>query len=84
MGRPLVFAVTGLALSLAAADFWEKKPSAEWSDKEVNRGWTNSPWAKEVSATFQVQDCRRAAAGLVAQGDGGIAQQAATAGALER
>ena len=48
--------LVGVLLTAAAwmygADFWEKKPYTEWSDKEVNRVVTNSPWAHEVSAAM--------------------------------
>jgi hypothetical protein len=40
---PMVFAV-----SLWAADFWQSKPYTEWSDKEVHKILSNSPWSKEV------------------------------------
>jgi hypothetical protein len=35
---------------LFSADFWKEKKSAEWSDKDVKRLLSNSPWAKQVSA----------------------------------
>lgn len=38
-----------LAVCLWAADFWQAKPYTDWSDKEVQRVETNSPWAKQVS-----------------------------------
>ncbi|MDP2997375.1 MAG: hypothetical protein Q8N47_07795 [Bryobacterales bacterium] len=31
-------------------DFWNKKPPAEWSNDEIDRLITSSPWAKQVSA----------------------------------
>jgi hypothetical protein len=40
---PMVFAI-----SLWAADFWQSKPYTEWSDKEVQKILSNSPWSKEV------------------------------------
>jgi hypothetical protein len=39
-----------LPLSVFAADFWESKPFPEWSDKELQRMMTNSPWAKQINA----------------------------------
>ena len=39
----IVLAVPGLAV---AADFWQSKPPAEWTAKEIQRCRTNSPWAK--------------------------------------
>lgn len=37
------------AFCLAAADFWQAKPYTEWSDKELRKMITNSPWAKSFS-----------------------------------
>jgi hypothetical protein len=38
-----------LAFCLYAADPWQSKPFTEWSDKDVNKLLTKSPWAREVS-----------------------------------
>jgi hypothetical protein len=38
--------------ALAAADFWNRKPPSAWSDEEITRLTTRSPWAKEVNAEF--------------------------------
>jgi hypothetical protein len=35
---------------LFSADFWKEKKADEWSDKDVKRLLSNSPWAKQVSA----------------------------------
>ncbi len=40
-----------LALGLWAADSWQNKPVADWSDKDVQKVLTNSPWAKSISVT---------------------------------
>jgi len=37
-----------LAICLWAADFWQSKPYTDWSDKDVQKMETNSPWAKQV------------------------------------
>jgi hypothetical protein len=34
----------------AASDFWNKKDPKDWTNDEINRLTTNSPWAKAVSA----------------------------------
>jgi hypothetical protein len=39
------------ALCLWAADFWTAKPFTEWSDKEVNKILSDSPWAQKVTVT---------------------------------
>ena len=47
-----MIAVAGLAaVSLWAADFWRSKPFTEWSDKDVQKMLTASPWARQVSVT---------------------------------
>jgi len=33
-------------------DFWNKKDPAKWSQDEIDRLTTKSPWAKEVTATY--------------------------------
>jgi hypothetical protein len=38
--------------TLLAADFWTAKPFTEWSDKEVERMLTDSPWSKKVSVSL--------------------------------
>jgi hypothetical protein len=37
------------AFSLFAADSWQSKPFTEWSDKDVQKILTNSPWARSVT-----------------------------------
>jgi hypothetical protein len=44
----LVLLFTAATLVVSAADFWKIKQPSEWSEKEVKRLLTNSPWAKEV------------------------------------
>lgn len=39
------------AFGLVAADFWQK-PYAGWSDKDVTKMMTNSPWAKSDSVSM--------------------------------
>jgi hypothetical protein len=36
----------------AAAEFWEAQPFAAWSDKDVQRMLTDSPWAHQVSVVM--------------------------------
>ena len=51
--RKMVKAILALlafgAATLLAADFWQKSKFQDWSDKEVNKMLTDSPWAKAVS-----------------------------------
>ena len=44
-----------VGLSVVAADFWEEKPFHSWSDKEVNKMLTDSPWADEVAVALPPQ-----------------------------
>jgi hypothetical protein len=46
--KKLLGALFVLAFSVMAADFWAK-PSTEWSDKELQKMMTNSPWARSYS-----------------------------------
>ena len=39
-------------LSVWAGDFWEKKKFANWSEKEVTKMLTKSPWARSVTVAF--------------------------------
>ncbi len=52
MSRILLRSIAIASLSAAAlwaADFWESKSYTEWSEKEVGRLMTNSPWSQKVS-----------------------------------
>ena len=35
-----------------AADFWEEKALTDWSDRDVRRMMSNSPWAKRITVVF--------------------------------
>jgi hypothetical protein len=50
------------SVCLWAADFWQSKPYTEWSDKDVSKMASNSPWAKEFSVEMT---------GMAAGGGGG-------------
>ena len=39
------------AWAFGSKDFWETKPSSDWSSEEVDRMITKSPWAKDVTVT---------------------------------
>ena len=45
-----VWVLSGVAL--LAADFWEEKDFTTWSDKEVEKMLTDSPWAKRVAVSI--------------------------------
>jgi len=37
-------------VAFGASDFWNRKPAADWSEKEIAELKTHSPWAKKVRA----------------------------------
>ena len=39
--------------AFAASDFWNRKQASEWTEEEVHRLMSKSPWAKEVNAGAQ-------------------------------
>jgi hypothetical protein len=47
--KKLALLMITFAVGLWAADFWQGKPYTEWSDKDVAKMTSSSPWAKEVS-----------------------------------
>src|SRR5277367_1910123 len=42
----------GLGICLWAADFWQTKPYTDWSDKDIQKIETNSPWSKQVPVSL--------------------------------
>ncbi len=53
IGRRALFVLAcGLLASLCAADFWDAKPPDRWSDDEIARLLTDSPWARPATIEF--------------------------------
>jgi hypothetical protein len=50
--RKLCAALLACAFCLCAADFWQSKPFAEWSDKDLQKMIGNSPWARPFSVSL--------------------------------
>lgn len=50
--KKLAASVFLFSICLFAAEFWQSKPFSEWSDKDVQKLMTNSPWAKTVSISM--------------------------------
>lgn len=50
--KKIVPLLLALAICAWAADFWQTKPYTDWSEKEVQKLLTNSPWSKEVSVAM--------------------------------
>ena len=42
------------ALTVCAADVWVAKPYTAWSDKDIRKIMTDSPWSKSVSVTLEM------------------------------
>jgi hypothetical protein len=65
---PLVSAALFLsALTLPAGDVWVAKPYTAWSDKDIRKIMTDSPWSRSVSVTLVSGDVL---ARLLARGPG--------------
>ncbi len=45
----LVLGIVMLTATLWGAGFWDKKDFTQWSEREVNKTFTDSPWAKKVT-----------------------------------
>ena len=41
-----------LPLNAGTVDFWNKKPPADWTNEEIDRLITKSPWAKPAKAQY--------------------------------
>jgi hypothetical protein len=61
-----------LTIGLWAADFWQSKPYTDWSDKEVQKIQTNSPWSKEVSVSMGEGGSGHSGRGSRAGGGGSV------------
>ncbi len=48
------------ALTLCAADVWVAKPYTAWSDKDIRKIMTDSPWSRSVSVTIADGNALRA------------------------
>jgi hypothetical protein len=51
MGRTVVVVWAVLAAVVSAAEVWDTKPFTQWSDKDVNKLLTDSPWAGKATLT---------------------------------
>jgi hypothetical protein len=53
VGRPYIAIIWVAACAmLAAQGFWEEKELTAWSDRDVERMMSNSPWAKRITVVF--------------------------------
>jgi hypothetical protein len=60
-----------IGAGLLAADFWEEKPFLMWSDKEVDKVITESPWAQKLTVVNQGSPTPSLAGGSGGGGDDG-------------
>ncbi|HLJ51012.1 MAG TPA: hypothetical protein VKU01_33620 [Bryobacteraceae bacterium] len=51
--------VCGLGRLLSAADFWKQKEVANWTEEEIEKFITRSPWAKEANVVGSVESGER-------------------------
>src|SRR5579872_741043 len=54
----LTIGLLGLGIVAFAGDFWKDKTYTQWTDDEVNKMLSNSPWAQSVKASAQNQGQR--------------------------
>ena len=50
-GRTVVVVWAALAVVASAAELWDTKPFTQWTDKEIDKVLTDSPWAGKASLT---------------------------------
>lgn len=69
--------LSALTFSVWAIDFWEKKKFTQWSDKEVTKILTKSPWARSLSiAVARIPNHRSRASGSTTSPTGGGSEAA--------
>ncbi|MCW5981367.1 MAG: hypothetical protein KIT09_25000 [Bryobacteraceae bacterium] len=73
--RRMLFSAGGALLAISravgAGEFWNEKKPSEWTDEEVERLLTRSPWAKEVEARFDSSNMERPPGGMGGDTGGG-------------
>src|SRR5438552_3627238 len=65
------FAAMACAIAFCASDVWNTKESTDWTSDDVNRILTDSPWAKQVNASFESSG-RGGGMGSPGSGGGGM------------
>jgi hypothetical protein len=71
MLKKLPLLALATALGLWAADFWVSKPYTEWSEKEIQKMVTDSPWTAKTSVDVTAPPARGGAADAGTPGRGG-------------
>ncbi len=70
------------AAAVWAADFWEKKKFSEWTQKDVQKMLTDSPWARPVEIRMDALGGRPAGGGAGGRRRGGAGIPSDSAGGL--
>jgi hypothetical protein len=50
--KKITLLLVAAAICVCAADFWQTKPYTDWSDKDIQKIETNSPWSKQVTVAL--------------------------------
>ena len=67
----LLLGLAVLTATLLGAGFWDKKEFAQWSDKEVQKMFLDSPWAKRVTVQLGGPMAAFSSGGGAGRGRGG-------------
>src|SRR5216684_99183 len=68
----VILSLLGLGLTALAADFWKDKAYSQWSDDEVTKMLSSSPWAQSTKASAPNQGMgQRGGGGGSRRGGGG-------------
>lgn len=51
--KPILAMSLAMAVAVSAANVWEEKPFTQWTDKDVEKVTTESPWAGKASMTHE-------------------------------
>jgi hypothetical protein len=67
----VITGLLGLGLTALAADFWKDKAYSQWSDDEVTKMLSSSPWAQSTKASASNQGMGQRGGGGGRRGGGG-------------
>ena len=51
--KPILAMSLAISVAVSAANVWEEKPFTQWTDKDVEKVTTDSPWAGKASLTHE-------------------------------
>jgi hypothetical protein len=70
-------AMSTRSVRVAAVEFWDARPFTEWSDKDVQRMLTDSPWSHQVSIVIPLSPKASGDADAGGRGRGGRGEESA-------